>query len=179
MNRFAVFFSAILLAALPCASRGESPPTPVKAQANLKTTAGNQAAGSIRFEQTAEGVRVVAEMTGLTPGKHGFHVHEKGDCSAPDAKSAGPHFAPGGTPHGAPENPAARRHAGDLGNIEVGKDGKGSYSRVDSVLRLSGPDSIVGKAVVVHAAPDDLRSQPAGNSGDRIACGVIEASSPK
>jgi Cu-Zn family superoxide dismutase len=173
MKKVAVFVSAALLFTAPLAA-AESP---VQAQANLKPTAGNEAGGTIRFEQTTKGVRVVADMKGLSPGKHGFHVHEKGDCSAPDAKSAGGHFAPGETPHGAPENPPAKRHAGDLGNIEAGKDGKAYYSRVDSVLQLSGPDSIIGKAVVVHAGPDDLSSQPAGNSGARVACGVIELSS--
>lgn len=145
----------------------------------MKPTKGNQVSGTVTFEETSKGVRIVADLKGLSPGRHGFHVHEKGDCSAPDAESAGGHFAPGGNPHGAPENPAEKRHAGDMGNLEAGKDGRARHERVDSVMRLKGPDSVVGKAVVVHAGPDDLTSQPSGNSGPRVACGVIESTSRK
>ena len=143
------------------------------AYAELEPSEGNDVRGTVNFTATAGGVRVVASFTGLSEGEHGFHVHETGDCSAPDASSAGGHFAPQGTPHGAPTDPADQRHAGDLGNIEADASGNSSYERVDEQLTLSGPNSIIGKAVIVHADPDDLESQPSGNAGARLACGVI------
>jgi Cu-Zn family superoxide dismutase len=115
---------------------------------------------------------VVANLQGLDPGTHGFHIHEYGDCSAPDAESAGGHFNPTGVTHGAPTDTV--RHFGDLGNIEGMPDGSGHYEWVDPVIELTGENSIVGRAVIVHANPDDLSSQPAGNAGDRLACGLIE-----
>lgn len=144
------------------------------AVAELRPTAGNQTMGKATFTRTPEGVEVVVEMQGLTPGKHGIHVHEKGDCSAPDASSAGGHFSPDGAPHGAPDNPAGQRHVGDLGNIEAGPDGTANYRRVDRIVQLEGPNSVIGKAILVHAGADDLTSQPAGDSGARVDCGVIE-----
>jgi Cu-Zn family superoxide dismutase len=144
------------------------------AVAELRPTTGNQAAGKATFTRTAEGVEVVVEMQGLMPGKHGIHVHEKGDCSAPDASSAGGHFAPDGAPHGGPDNPAGQRHAGDLGNIEATPDGTANYRRVDQIIQLEGPNSVIGKAILVHAGADDLTSQPTGDSGARVACGIIE-----
>lgn len=146
----------------------------VEAMAVLEPTEGNETRGQVTFTQTDEGVRVVAEISGLTGDRHGFHVHEFGDCSAPDASSAGGHFNPTGAPHGAPDASAAQRHIGDLGNIEAGADGSARYERVDEVLQLSGPNSIVGKAVIVHAGEDDLTTQPTGDAGSRLACGVIE-----
>jgi Cu-Zn family superoxide dismutase len=140
----------------------------------LEPTEGNDVRGRVAFIEIEDGIRIVAEISGLDAGLHGFHVHETGDCSAPDASSAGGHFAPGGTPHGAPDAPPAERHAGDLGNLEAVADGTARYERVDSAIRLAGPNSIVGKAVVVHAGEDDLTSQPSGDAGSRVACGVIE-----
>ena len=118
-------------------------------------------------------MRVVADIEGLTPGDHGFHVHEFGDCSAPDGTSAGAHFNPTKKPHGAPDN--AERHVGDLGNITADESGKAHYDRIDTVIELNGENTIVGRSVIVHAKADDFVSQPAGNAGSRIACGVIEA----
>jgi Cu-Zn family superoxide dismutase len=151
--------------------------SPQTAIAHLQPTQGSDASGIVTFTQLPEGVEVTAEIRGLSPGKHGFHVHEKGDCSAPDASSAGEHYNPDGTAHGAPENPPPQRHAGDLGNLEAGPDGIAHYRRVDPVMPLAGPNSVIGKAVVVHAGADDLTSQPAGNAGPRAACGVIELKS--
>jgi Cu-Zn family superoxide dismutase len=148
---------------------------PARVEAELKPTEGSNVFGTVTFSSVNEGVRVVADLEGLTPGKHGFHIHEKGDCSAPDGTSAGGHFNPGGTPHGAPENPPAQRHAGDLGNLEVDANGKVHYEIVDPIISLDGENAIVGKAVIVHAGPDDLVSQPTGNAGPRAACGVIQA----
>ena len=139
----------------------------------LQPTKGNKAAGSVTFTQQGDKVRVVANVTGLTPGLHGFHIHEKGDCSAPDAMSAGGHFNPHGKPHG--DAHAAERHAGDLGNLSADKDGNARADlAVDGLSLAAGAaNSVVGRSVVVHANPDDLKSQPAGNSGPRVACGVV------
>jgi Cu-Zn family superoxide dismutase len=138
--------------------------------ATIAPTQGNTASGEVRFYKADQGVRVVANLAGLTPGKHGFHVHETGDCSAPDASSAGGHFNPAGSPHGAPDAGAAHRHAGDLGNIEADADGKAALDRVDPVLVF---DDLEGHALLVHAGTDDLTSQPSGDAGPRVGCGVI------
>ena len=138
--------------------------------AKIEPTQGNTAKGEVRFYKVGGGVRVVAQLEGLSPGRHGFHIHEKGDCSAPDASSAGGHFNPTGAPHGAPTADKTHRHAGDLGNIEAGPDGKASYDRVDTVLDYA---QLQGLSVLVHAGEDDYTTQPSGNSGARIGCGVI------
>jgi Cu-Zn family superoxide dismutase len=121
-----------------------------------------------------EGVHFTGTVTGLPPGQHGFHIHETGDCSAPDASSAGGHFNPTGAPHGAPS--AAEHHAGDLGNIEANAEGQAEVNiHANGVsLEEAAPNSIKGKAVIVHAAADDLQTQPTGNAGARLACGVIQ-----
>ena len=147
----------------------------MKATAELEPTEGNNVTGTVTFTSVDGGVQIVADLEGLEPGKHGFHIHEKGDCSAPDAESAGGHFNPEGLPHGAPDNPAVQRHAGDLGNVEADEEGKAHYERTDQVISMEGENSIVGKAVIVHAQPDDLQSQPVGEAGSRLACGVIQA----
>lgn len=158
----------------PAATPGAEP-TAQRAVARLAPTQGNETTGTVTFTRQADGLEVVADLQGLSPGGvHGFHVHETGDCSAPDASSAGGHFNPQGTPHGAPDQPLEQRHAGDLGNIEAGLDGTAQYRRLMPGLQLEGAHSIVGKAVVVHAQADDFTSQPAGDSGPRLACGVIE-----
>ncbi|MEP0547837.1 MAG: superoxide dismutase family protein [Rhodothermales bacterium] len=144
------------------------------AVATLSPTEGNDVRGRVTFADTPDGVRIVAEISGLSEGMHGFHVHETGDCSAPDATSAGGHFNPDDTPHGAPEAPAPERHDGDLGNLEAGADGIARYERIDPNVALSGPASVIGKAVIVHAGQDDFTSQPSGDAGGRVACGVIE-----
>ncbi len=157
----------------PAPPPAEAPAAPEisRAVAVLHPTEGSQVEGVVQFTRTAEGIRIEATVSGLTPGRHGFHIHQWGDCSAPDATSAGGHFNPTGQPHGAPDS--ATRHVGDLGNLEAGEDGMASYSRVDTVVAFSGPRSIIGRAVIVHAAEDDLTSQPTGNAGGRLACGVI------
>lgn len=118
-------------------------------------------------------MRATVDLRGLEPGLHGFHIHETGDCSADDASSAGGHFNPQDAPHGSRDG--AERHAGDMGNIEADNDG-----RVDTELTLpgitfAGPTSILQRAVVIHGQEDDLESQPAGDSGDRVGCGVIRS----
>lgn len=144
-----------------------------KAEAKVSPTTGNKVKGLVTFEALDKGVRIVADFEGLTPGLHGFHVHEKGDCSAHDASSAGGHFNPTGKKHGGPDD--LDRHVGDFGNVEANADGKAHYERIDMIVSLEGENSIVDKSIVIHADPDDLKSQPTGNSGARIGCGVIEA----
>lgn len=140
--------------------------------AHLKPTTGNTASGTVKFTSVPGGVEVDANVSGLPAGSHGFHIHEVGDCSAADGSSAGGHFNPESKAHGAPD--AKEHHAGDLGNITIGADGKGKLSMKDSLLQLSGQESIVGRAIILHANQDDMKTQPTGNAGARIACGVIE-----
>lgn len=146
-----------------------------KASAQLAPTAGNQVSGTVNFSERlmGSGVRVTGEVRGLRPNsEHGFHVHEKGDCSAPDATSAGGHFNPGGQPHGhIGQGPA---HAGDMPNISADAQGVARFDfNLPALSVAGGANSVVGRALVVHRDVDDYRSQPAGNSGPRVACGVI------
>lgn len=148
---------------------------PTKAIAVLHPTAGSKVAGTVTFTKAGDTVQVVADITGLAPGKHGFHIHEFGDCSASDAASAGSHFNPAHKAHGAPDS--AERHEGDLGNIEADSTGKAHLELKDGMLKLSGENSILGRGVIVHEKADDW-SQPTGNAGGRVACGVIGVAKP-
>ena len=148
-----------------------------KAQAFLYNAQGEEA-GVVSFSQVPEGVKVGVEITNLPAGKHALHVHEKGECVAPDFKSSGGHFNPENAHHGFlnPQGP----HAGDLPNIEVKSDGTAEASFITGRLTLERgkSNSILkadGTAVVIHAEPDDYLSDPAGMGGARIACGVIVA----
>ena len=143
------------------------------ATAKLEATKGNAVTGTVMFQQMADKVMAHARVEGLKPGQeHGFHVHEKGDCSSGDGVSAGGHFNPAGKPHGAHDS--AERHAGDLPSLKADAAG-----RVDVKFELagiavgSGAADVVGKGLIVHAMPDDFKTQPTGNSGARIACGVV------
>lgn len=145
---------------------------PTKAIAVLHPTANNKVSGTVTFTEVADGVQVRAEISGLTPGKHGFHVHEFGDCSAPDANSAGAHFNPTNKPHAGPDAP--ERHEGDMGNVQADASGKATLEYVDHQISLTNDQrSVIGRSVVVHAKADDLKTQPSGDSGARVACGVI------
>lgn len=137
----------------------------------LFPTEKNETRGMVKFTQTSEGIKIVADVVGLTPGKHGFHIHEFGDCSLLDGKSAGGHFNPDDKKHGAPDG--SERHVGDLGNLLANEEGKANYEMIDTHISFSGPHSIIGRAIIVHAGEDDLTSQPTGNAGARLACGVI------
>jgi Cu-Zn family superoxide dismutase len=142
------------------------------AAAELAPTKDSTVKGNVTFSVVDGKVHVKGAVSGLKPNsEHGFHIHEKGDCSAPDASSAGGHFNPHSMNHGGPE--AAIRHVGDFGNIEADDSGKASYSKSFSNLTFDGPASIIGRAVIIHANPDDLTTQPTGNAGGRVACGVI------
>lgn len=162
----------VLLTALTAAllSACASAPQPA-AEAQLEARSGSQVAGSVRFTRMGDHLQVEARVTGLTPGEHGFHVHESGDCSATDAMSARGHFNPEGKAHG--HHGAADRHAGDMKNLVADASGTAVYREMVSLTLEESARGIVGRSVVVHADPDDYRSQPAGNSGRRVACGTI------
>lgn len=147
-----------------------------KAIAVLHPASGSQVMGTVTFTKTDGGVQVVADVTGLPPGKHGFHIHEFGDCSAPDATSAGGHFNPTNDPHAGHD--AAKRHEGDLGNIEADSSGKAHLELTDKMMTMSGDKSIIGRGLIVHEKADDLTTQPTGNAGGRVACGVIGVAKP-
>lgn len=143
----------------------------VSASVRIEPTQGNQVEGSVTFERVSGGVRVVARIDGLKPGLHGFHVHTNGDCSAPDASSAGDHFNPNNGSHA--DRYDEQAHIGDMGNIVAEESGHASLEYVDPHMALDGAASIIGRSVVVHANEDDLQTQPSGNSGPRVGCGVI------
>ncbi|MGB8337575.1 MAG: superoxide dismutase family protein [Burkholderiales bacterium] len=140
--------------------------------ASLVPLQGSKVNGTIRFTQKGDKVNVAGEIFDLTPGLHGIHIHEAGDCSAPDGTSAKGHFNPANKAHGAH---MGERHGGDLGNLTANAAGMANLNLdVDGIaLNSSSANGIVNRAVIVHADPDDLKTQPAGNSGKRIACGII------
>ena len=151
------------------------PSTAQQAVANLASASGSLVSGRLTLAPMGDGVHVAGEIGGLDPGSsHGFHIHEKGDCSAADASSAGGHFNPGAQPHGrAMQGP---HHAGDSDNIVADADGVAKINTHIMGVSLGGGagNDIAGRAIVVHAAPDDYSSQPSGNAGARVACGVIK-----
>jgi Cu-Zn family superoxide dismutase len=146
--------------------------TPRQIEVPLQAKSGSKLTGKAVLTETEGGVRVVLVVEGIAPGDHGAHVHEKGDCSAPDAESAGGHFNPAGLPHGMPGED--KHHLGDLGNITIGQDGKGKLDVVarGASLKAGDPASFVGRAIIVHGNRDD-GGQPTGNAGGRVGCGVI------
>ena len=148
------------------------PAQPEAIEATIAGKSGSKLEGTVRLEQTEDGVKVTVSVKNAPPGMHGTHVHEKADCSADDGKSAGGHFAPDGNPHGLP--PAEKRHLGDLGNMEVGKDGTGSLEIVVAKANLQpdDPHSFAAKALIVHEKKDD-GGQPAGNAGKRLGCAEL------
>jgi Cu-Zn family superoxide dismutase len=171
----------ITLPLLCCASilsarAAESPPVR-QAVAVLHPTAGQKCHGVVRFTQDGDSVKVVADLEGLNPDqKHAFHIHQYGDCSSSDGMSAGGHYNPEGHQHGLPES--ENRHAGDLGNVQADSEGKAHYEITVTNISISGAKNpIVGRGVIVHAKVDD-GSQPVGNAGARIACGVIGVANP-
>jgi Cu-Zn family superoxide dismutase len=160
--------------AAAAASFAFAAPAPVtKAVAILTPLGSSGVAGVVTFTKAEGGVRVQADVKGLKAGDHGFHVHEFGDCSAPDGASAGSHFNPAGAPHAGPHD--AERHAGDMGNITASADGSAKVDYVDKAASFDGPNSVLGRGVIVHEKADDLKTQPTGNAGGRLACGVIGA----
>jgi Cu-Zn family superoxide dismutase len=147
--------------------------------AMLAPTQGNTASGVVEFKQDGDEMHVRIQIDGLVPNtRHGLHIHEVGDCRAPDASSAGGHFNPQGSEHGGPESQV--RHAGDLGNVQSDVNGAAKSEIIVTGISLgTGNDSIIGRSVIVHAGADDLTSQPSGNAGARIACGLISKNPDK
>ncbi len=183
------FVLVLLVGVIACGPKAEAPPPEASSEpvaqvvevvevaqeaiAVLMPRAGAEVSGTVTFTQTGEGVVVVAKIAGVSPGLHGFHLHEKGDCSAPDFTSTGGHFNPTGDPHGGPDDTI--RHAGDFGNILVEEDGTGRLELLTSMLTVD-PDAentVIGRAVILHEGEDDLESQPTGAAGARLACGTV------
>jgi Cu-Zn family superoxide dismutase len=148
-----------------------------KAVATLEPTKGSNVHGSVNFAQSGDKVRVSGNISGLRPnGEYGFHIHEAGDCSSGDGMSAKGHFNPYGKPHG--QAGSGERHAGDLPSLKSDGNGNASVSAdVDIITVAPGPASIVGRGLIVHAQPDDYKTQPTGNAGARSACAVIQRAS--
>jgi superoxide dismutase, Cu-Zn family len=144
------------------------------ATAKLQPTKGNNTSGTVEFRQAGNKVRVAANVSGLKPGsEHGFHVHEAGDCSSDDGMSAKGHFNPLGKPHGSPNS--SERHAGDMPMLRADSGGNAKLdTELDTITVAPGPTSIVGRGLIVHADPDDFKTQPTGNAGARLACAVIQ-----
>lgn len=144
------------------------------ASARLEPRSDSNARGLVSFVWQGNDIWVTGSFSGLTPDvEQGFHIHEKGDCSASDASSAGGHFNPDGKSHGAPNSLSS--HAGDMPNIKADSNGNAVYSvRLKGFTINKDANGIVGRSVVIHRDADDYKTQPAGNSGARIACGVIE-----
>ena len=163
---------AVLLGLVACAA----PRPEAAATANLQSTRGNTASGTVRFVQNGDKVQVTGEVKGLKPGaEHGFHVHEKGDCSSGDGMSTGGHFNPTGTAHG--QHGHGTHHVGDLPSLMADVQGVAKVNFTSTTLTLKpGTTSIMDKGLIVHRDPDDYKTQPTGNSGPRVACGVIRAS---
>ena len=169
----------LAVAGVACAGKEEAGKTPAeqtmpvgKATAAIEARSGSSLSGTADFVEHGGKLMITVSLKGAPPGLHAVHIHEKGDCSAPDASSAGPHFNPGGHQHGAPDAP--QHHAGDLGNITIGEDGTGTLMIHSEDLAVAGePNGVVGRAIIVHEKPDDFVTQPTGNAAGRIGCGVI------
>jgi superoxide dismutase, Cu-Zn family len=178
INQVFIYVTAaatLLLTAAGCAQpdklKMEKVPEITEAVAVIHPVGKSGVHGTVHFVKQEGGIKVVADIQGLTPGKHGFHVHEFGDCTAVDASSAGGHFNPDMKQHGAPTD--MDRHVGDLGNLDAGEDSTAHYDRTDTQISFSGTHSIIGRGIIIHSGEDDFVSQPTGNAGSRVACGVI------
>ena len=170
----AVLIAALALplgaCSLPYVPPFTSPPP--AAVTHLADSAG-RVVGNAVFLQEGGSVRILLDVFGVAPGSKAVHIHEVGQCDAPSFESAGAHFNPASNPHAGPLDKA--RHNGDLGNIEIGQDGKGHLEIVDDLVTVKpGPASVVGKSVIFHEKVDDLKTQPTGNSGARLGCGVMQ-----
>jgi Cu-Zn family superoxide dismutase len=148
------------------------PAAPKTMSFDIAAKSGSKLVGKVTLTEQPDGVKVAIELAGVSPGDHAAHVHETPDCSAPDAKSAGSHYNPDQHPHGLPT--ASEHHLGDLGNITVGKDGKGKLEILapGANLKAGDPHSFLNRSIIVHEKKDD-GGQPVGNAGGRIGCVVL------
>ncbi len=164
--------AASVLALAACASTMTGP----SAVAQLRSTTSNTTTGTVNFRQSGDMVRVSGEVRGLKPNaEHGFHVHEKGDCSSGDGMSTGGHFNPDGKPHG--NHGVATHHAGDLPSLKADASGVAKFSFDSRTIAVgAGISDIIGRGLIVHRDPDDYKTQPTGNSGPRLACATITRS---
>jgi superoxide dismutase, Cu-Zn family len=169
MVRGAVQQGALYAAVLGAVACG---PEPKVARVTLEARSNSTLSGSGTFTQKDGAVELVLQLAGVPAGLKGTHIHERGDCSAVDATSAGGHWALEGEEHGAP---GKGHHIGELGNTEVGADGKGTLRFTSQRWKVGSGDmyDVVGRSLVIHGNPDDLTNQPSGNSGPRIGCGVV------
>jgi len=175
MNKQAISIICCALFVSGCAEIGVGTETrDPTATVQLAPLGGSSVRGDITFTQVGDVVRVTGLVSGHSKGPKGFHIHEKGDCSDPKGMSAGGHFNPAKHKHGGPYD--AEKHAGDLGNITFGADGtaKISFAVGDITVSRDAANGIIGRAVIVHAVVDDLKTDPTGNAGGRVACGVIK-----
>lgn len=168
MNKFVASLCVSVLATA-CASYSVGP----TATARLEATKGNAVSGLVQFTQRGEKVMVTGEIAGLRPnGEHGFHIHDKGDCSSGDGMSTGGHFNPNAKAHGAHEH--SEHHAGDLMSLKADAAGVAKFSYESAGISVgSGATDVVGRGLIVHRDADDFKTQPTGNSGPRVACAVI------
>jgi Cu-Zn family superoxide dismutase len=168
MNKFIASLGASVLATA-CASYSAGP----TATARLQATQGNAVSGLVQFTQRGDKVLVTGEIAGLRPhAEHGFHIHDKGDCSSGDGMSAGGHFNPNAKAHGAHEH--SEHHAGDMVSLKADATGVAKFSYESTGISVgSGATDVVGRGLIVHRDADDFKTQPTGNSGPRLACAVI------
>ncbi len=169
------FAAACLFAATACTNNAKQEMTTQKNETNYSELVAtvmpvndSDVTGSVTFTGSKDGVHIQGNFNGLSEGKHGFHIHQYGDCRADDGTSAGGHFNPADKDHGAPTD--MDRHMGDLGNIVADANGDASLDYTDSTVKLS---QIIGRGIIIHSGEDDLTSQPTGAAGSRRACGVI------
>lgn len=165
-----MLLGAVALAHTHTTMAGESAGAAI---AVIAPASGQHVHGVVRLTRVSDGVRITAHLQGLQPNsQHGFHIHQYGDCSAPDYSSAGGHYNPGHHRHGASNSSA--HHAGDLGNIRADAEGDINVSKTVDYITIAGDKApVLGRSVIVHAKADDLESQPSGAAGSRIGCGVI------
>lgn len=165
----------IVFLALVLPVMGSASPLKGLAHAELSSPSKKDLKAHVQLTESEKGIKVVAEVKGLEPGSvHGFHIHQSGECKGPDFKSAGDHYNPGSRPHAGPA--ASMKHVGDLGNLVADKNGVAKTEVVIPKSDAKDVKEFIGKAVIIHSKADDLATQPAGDAGDRIACGIIQGS---